>query len=242
MIEAEDTNIVSGNPNWSNSSFSGGHGVDYAYDLSFEYDSKNIGEKKLKIFGSYLSRNVKIYLNDTEIYSGSLGTSSNYGNFEILLGNLEKKKYTIRFTSVNGNYAPIYDYFEVYGVSSFKCDAFNESVISLDNFKFIDSNNNTYKNGSYYYANGANNGLLSYSKKVKVENGEIYTAKGDLSIYNNSSNNTKLYVGFARTQDLNIDDFSSYKMYQVNTTNSSNIQNFNVSIYEEGEFYFKIII
>ena len=242
MIEAEDTNIVSGNPNWSNSSFSGGHGVDYAYDLSFEYDSKNIGEKKLKIFGSYLSRNAKIYLNDTEIYSGSLGTSSNYGNFEILLGNLEKKKYTIRFTSVNGNNAPIYDYFEVYGVSSFKCDAFNESVISLDNFKFIDSNNNTYKNGSYYYANGANNGLLSYSKKVKVENGEIYTAKGDLSIYNNSSNNTKLYVGFARTQDLNIDDFSSYKMYQVNTTNSSNIQNFNVSIYEEGEFYFKIII
>ena len=242
MIEAEDTNIVSGNPNWSNSSFSGGHGVDYAYDLSFEYDSKNIGEKKLKIFGSYLSRNVKIYLNDTEIYSGSLGTSSNYGNFEILLGNLEKKKYTIRFTSVNGNYAPIYDYFEVYGVSSFKCDAFNESVISLDNFKFIDSNNNTYKNGSYYYVNGANNGLLSYSKKVKVENGEIYTAKGDLSIYNNSSNNTKLYVGFARTQDLNIDDFSSYKIYQVNTTNSSNIQNFNVSIYEEGEFYFKIII
>ena len=49
-IEAESTNIVSGNPNWSNSSFSGGHGVDYAYDLNFEYDSKNIGEKKLNIF------------------------------------------------------------------------------------------------------------------------------------------------------------------------------------------------
>ena len=239
-IEAESTNIVSGNPNWSNSSFSGGHGVDYAYDLNFEYDSKNIGEKKLKIFGSYLSRNTKIYLDDTEIYSGAFGTSSNYGNFEISLGNLEKRKYTIRFTSVNGNYAPIYDYFEVSDSTTFKCDAFNESDVSMDNFKFIDSNNSSNIWNSYY--NTQYNGVIYYLKKVIVNEGEVYTAKGDLAVYNSTSNvTTDIYVGFSSSKEINKDDFVSYKLIKAQS-NSSSLENYMISIDEPGEYYFKIVI
>ena len=239
-IEAESTNIVSGDPNWSNSSFSGGHGVDYAYDLNFEYDSKNIGEKKLKIFGSYLSRNAKIYLDDTEIYSGAFGTSSNYGNFEISLGNLEKRKYTIRFTSVNGNYAPIYDYFEVSDSTTFKCDAFNESDVSMDNFKFIDSNNSSNIWNSYY--NTQYNGVIYYLKKVIVNEGEVYTAKGDLAVYNSTSNvTTDIYVGFSSSKEINKDDFVSYKLIKAQS-NSSSLENYMISIDEPGEYYFKIVI
>ena len=239
-IEAESTNIVSGDPNWSNSSFSGGHGVDYAYDLNFEYDSKNIGEKKLKIFGSYLSRNAKIYLDDTEIYSGAFGTSSNYGNFEISLGNLEKRKYTIRFTSVNGNYAPIYDYFEVSDSTTFKCDAFNESDVSMDNFKFIDSNNSSNIWDSYY--NTQYNGVIYYLKKVIVNEGEVYTAKGDLAVYNSTSNvTTDIYVGFSSSKEIKKDDFVSYKLIKAQS-NSSSLENYMISIDEPGEYYFKIVI
>ena len=239
-IEAESTNIVSGNPNWSNSSFSGGHGVDYAYDLNFEYDSKNIGEKKLKIFGSYLNRNAKIYLDDTEIYSGAFGTSSNYGNFEISLGNPEKRKYTIRFTSVNGNYAPIYDYFEVSDSTTFKCDAFNESDVSMDNFKFIDSNNSSNIWNSYY--NTQYNGVIYYLKKVIVNEGEVYTAKGDLAVYNSTSNvTTDIYVGFSSSKEINKDDFVSYKLIKAQS-NSSSLENYMISIDEPGEYYFKIVI
>ena len=115
-IEAEKSNIVSGNKNWSSSSFSGGFGVDNAKDLNFDFEVTNPGTYVLTVAGSYFSRTSDIFLDGSteSIYNfASDGNNDNYMIKDIVIENLTAGKHNIRFYNNTDGYSPIYDYFKI---------------------------------------------------------------------------------------------------------------------------------
>jgi len=134
FIEAEKTNIVSGNPNWSSSSYSNGYGVDYAYDLSFEFNVENKSKYRFYLAGSWFNErtfNLEIDGKLFETYN-SLVNTTDYRKTYIDLGFLEEGKHKIRLTTNNGN-APIYDYFEVCPYTTFVTNENGEINLELEN-------------------------------------------------------------------------------------------------------------
>ncbi|MBP3502173.1 MAG: Cna B-type domain-containing protein, partial [Clostridia bacterium] len=115
-IEAEKSNIISGDTNWSNSSFSGGYGVDYAKDLSFDFEITESGPYILTVVGKFLNRESDIFLDggNTSIYNfATAGNSDSYSTVNIVIDNLEIGNHTIRFYNSTDGYSPIYDYFKI---------------------------------------------------------------------------------------------------------------------------------
>ena len=115
-IEAEKSNIVTGNKNWSNSNFSNGYGVDNAKNLNFDFEVSDPGTYILTVAGSYFSRESDIFLDDStdSIYNFALqGNNNNYTTTNIVLENITAGKHNIRFYNSTDGYSPIYDYFEV---------------------------------------------------------------------------------------------------------------------------------
>ena len=115
-IEAEKSNIVSGNKSWSNSSFSGGYGVDYAKDLNFDFEVTEPGTYVLTVAGSYFSRESDIFLDGSteSIYNfASDGNKDSYTIKDIVIENITAGKHNIRFYNSTDGYSPIYDYFKV---------------------------------------------------------------------------------------------------------------------------------
>ena len=113
-IEAESTTVTSGNIT-TNSSFSGGKGVDYAYDLSFDYnvtDDFNCNVY-LNIYATYLNRKFELYLDNQKLEYTNTITTWNYNNLKIDLGGLPQGNHTIAFKKSSDAYVPIYDYFVI---------------------------------------------------------------------------------------------------------------------------------
>ena len=115
-IEAEKSNIISGNKSWSNSSFSGGYGVDYAKDLNFDFEVTEPGTYVLTVAGSFFSRESDIFLDGSteSIYNfASDGNKDSYTIKDIVIENITAGKHNIRFYNSTDGYSPIYDYFKV---------------------------------------------------------------------------------------------------------------------------------
>lgn len=115
-IEAEATNVVSGNPNWTGDEYSAGYGVDYANDLNFTMELTEDTECILETAGRFFNgRKFYVYIDGEEFaYYTSLGNTSSYNKVAISLGTLSAGTHTIRFYTPSDVYAPIYDYFRIY--------------------------------------------------------------------------------------------------------------------------------
>ena len=131
-VEAENTDIVQGDPTWRGDSTFSGTGVDYAYDLSFKFNMENGGEAILGITSSWSDRQVSIYI-DGELFKNynALANNISRNTQKIDIGFISEGEHTIRFYS-QSQYAPIYDYFTIFGNSKPKDNCIK---IDLTNYK-----------------------------------------------------------------------------------------------------------
>lgn len=88
-----------------------------------------------------------------------------------------------------------------------------------------------------------------YKDKIKVTSSKPATITGKASLWNNSSNNAKMRIGFSSTTDNDKDSFVVYQELNQNfsdgnynlpaSTYTQHEQNFSVTITEPGEYYIK---
>ena len=117
-IEAENTNVLSGNPKWDkNSSASGGYCVDYGKDLNFDFYVSVPGKFNLYEIAAYNDRAFSLYV-DNEFYGTFSGEKTTIQGDEILDSFLitelvlSEGNHKIRFKDAKGD-PPIYDYFKI---------------------------------------------------------------------------------------------------------------------------------
>lgn len=112
--EAEEVNIVSGNPNWTGEEYSGGKGVDNANDLNFKFILENDTDCIFETAGRWFNgRTFKLEIDGNEFGTyKDISTKNEYDRITIDLGTIQAGNHKIRISTSSG-YAPIYDYFTI---------------------------------------------------------------------------------------------------------------------------------
>lgn len=116
-IEAENTNITSGNPKWTNDNASGGYCVDFAYDLDFDVKIDVGGAFVLSESAAFNDRAFKLYVDEefiAVVTPNGAGTTT-ISRYDFARLELTKGVHKIRITQ-NSGYTPIFDYFVLYPV------------------------------------------------------------------------------------------------------------------------------
>ena len=133
-IEAEKTNIISGNPKWASSSASGGYCVDYAYNLSFDIEVETAGKFRLIEYAAYNNRSFKLYVDEKLIgtFTATGSNSSPISSYTVAELELEAGTHTVRIKQ-NSGYTPIFDYFVIKPIKNA-----SGAIVNGDTFTYYD--------------------------------------------------------------------------------------------------------
>ncbi len=121
--------------------------------------------------------------------------------------------------------------------------------LNADNFKYsatnTSSSNMTIQTDKINFTTsyGDNTSVIYYTKKITVSENVPIAVSGNLGIFENYHDNESLgtvYIGFSKTNDKNISDFEEYVTRDANKNNELK-EDFEVTISEPGEYYFKIV-
>lgn len=137
-LEAENVHIVSGNPNWSNSSASGGHAVDYANNIDFDINVTTAGSFLITEFAFCHDRNFKLYVDNT-LYGTYTGPGYDLRKNAFVTLALSEGKHNICFKN-NSGYPPIYDYFYIEPLGNATAEVQGSEVLKFDCVNSVDAN------------------------------------------------------------------------------------------------------